>query len=67
LSGTWDEQRQFLQLVGQVWWHAISDFCTAKPCRVIDASLITEMKDMAEQNRRLKRMYAEMRMSETIF
>jgi len=26
----------------------------------MDASLITEMKDMAEQNRRLKRMYAEM-------
>ena len=33
----------------------------------MDASLITEMKDMAEQNRRLKRMYAEMSMSETIF
>ena len=28
----------------------------------MDASLITEMKDMAEQNRRLKRMYAEMGM-----
>jgi putative transposase len=28
----------------------------------MDASLITEMKDMAEQNRRLKKMYAEMRM-----
>ncbi len=28
----------------------------------MDASLITEMKDMAEQNRRLKRMYAEMSM-----
>ena len=26
----------------------------------MDASLITEMKDMADQNRRLKRMYAEM-------
>ncbi|AGI69470.1 putative transposase [Octadecabacter antarcticus 307] len=33
----------------------------------MDASLITEMKDMAEQNRRLKRMYAAMSMSETIF
>jgi putative transposase len=31
-----------------------------------DASLIAEMKDMAEQNRRLKRMYAEMGMPETI-
>lgn len=27
-----------------------------------DASLISEMKDMAEENRRLKRMYAEMSM-----
>ena len=31
-----------------------------------DASLIAVMKDMAEQNRRLKRMYAEMGMPETI-
>ena len=31
-------------------------------CLVIDASLIGEMKDLAEQNRRLKRMYAEMSM-----
>jgi putative transposase len=28
----------------------------------MDASLITEMKDMVEQNRRLKKMYAEMSM-----
>ncbi len=28
----------------------------------MDASLITEMKDMAEQNRRLKKMYVEMSM-----
>ena len=28
----------------------------------MDASLIAEMKDMAEQNRRLKKMYAEMSM-----
>jgi putative transposase len=28
----------------------------------MDASLITEMKDMAEQNRRPKKMYAEMSM-----
>jgi putative transposase len=32
----------------------------------MDASLIAEMKDMSEQNRRLKRMYGEMSMSETI-
>ena len=28
----------------------------------MDASLISEMNDMAEENRRLKRMYAEMSM-----
>ena len=28
----------------------------------MDASLISEMKDMAEQNHRLKKMYAEMSM-----
>ena len=28
----------------------------------MDASLISEMKDMADENRRLKRMYAEMSM-----
>jgi putative transposase len=28
----------------------------------MDASLVAEMKDMADQNRRLKKMYAEMRM-----
>jgi putative transposase len=33
----------------------------------MDASLISEMKDMSEQNRRLKRMYGEMTMSATIF
>jgi putative transposase len=28
----------------------------------MDASLMSEMKDMADENRRLKRMYAEMSM-----
>lgn len=28
----------------------------------MDASMISQMKDMAEENRRLKRMYAEMSM-----
>jgi putative transposase len=32
----------------------------------MDASLVAEMKDMTEQNWRLKKMYAEMSMSETI-
>jgi putative transposase len=35
------------------WWAKFGD---------MDASLIAEMKDMAEQNRRLKKMYAEMSM-----
>ena len=32
----------------------------------MDVSLIAEMKDMAEQNRRLKRMYAEMSMQKDL-
>ena len=46
----------------QVWRYALSADCCAIACRVIDASLISEMKDMAEESRRLKRMYAEMSM-----
>jgi len=48
VSGAWDEQRQFYK------WRA--------KFGGMDASLITEVKDMADQNRRLKRMYAEMSM-----
>ena len=32
----------------------------------MDASLLSEMKDMAEKNRRLKRMYAEMSMQNNL-
>ena len=32
----------------------------------MDASLISEMKAMAEENRRLKRMYADVSMRDTI-
>jgi hypothetical protein len=31
-------------------------------CRVIDASMISQMKALEEENRRLKKMYAEMSM-----
>ena len=62
MPGTWDEQRKFLQVARQIRRHALSAECCAIACRVIDASLISEMKDMAEQNRRLKKMYAEMSM-----
>ena len=46
----------------KVRWIALSADYFVIACRVIDASLISEMKDMAEENRRLKRMYAEMSM-----
>ena len=49
-------------MAGQIWWYALSADCYAIACRVIDASFIAEMKDMAEQNRRLKKMYAQMSM-----
>ena len=49
-------------MAGEVWRHALSGFCFAKPCRVIDGSMMSEMKALAEENRRLKRMYAEMSM-----
>ena len=31
-------------------------------CRVIDASMISQMKALEDENRRLKKMYAEMSM-----
>ena len=38
------------------------------PCRAraMDASMISEMKAMAKENRRLKRMYAEMSMQNDV-
>ena len=41
---------------------ALSGFCSAKPCRVADASVVSQMKAMEEENRRLKRMYADLSM-----
>jgi hypothetical protein len=49
-------------MAGEVWWHALSGFCFAKPCRVTDASMVSQMKAMEEENRRLKRMYADLSM-----
>ena len=46
----------------EVWRHALSGFCFAKPCRVTDASLISQMKALEDENRRLKRMYADLSM-----
>jgi len=43
----------------EVWRHALSGFCKAKPCRVTDASLISQMKAMEDENRRLKRIHPE--------
>jgi hypothetical protein len=33
-----------LQVAVEVWWHALSGFCSAKPCRVTDASIASQMK-----------------------
>ena len=45
-------------MASEVWRYALSADYFVIAFRVIDASLIAEMKDMAEQNRRLKKMYA---------
>jgi hypothetical protein len=42
--------------------HALSGFCNAKPCPVTDASMISQMKALEDENRRLKRMYADLSM-----
>jgi hypothetical protein len=49
-------------VAGKVWRHALSGFCFAKPCRVTDASMVSQMKAMEDENRRLKRMYADLSM-----
>ena len=49
-------------MAGEVWRDALSGFCFAKPCRVTDASLISQMKAIEDENRRLKRMYADLSM-----
>ena len=36
--------------------------CFAFACRVTDASLISQMKAIEDENRRLKRMYADLSM-----
>ena len=42
--------------------HAPPGFCNAKLCRVIDASMISQMKALEDENRRLKRMYVDLSM-----
>jgi hypothetical protein len=46
----------------EVWRHALSADCSAIACRVTDASMVSQMKAMEEENRRLKRMYADLSM-----
>ena len=48
MSGAWYEQRELLQVACEVWG--------------MDASMVSQMKAMEAENRRLKRMYAEMSM-----
>jgi len=57
-----DEQRVVLQMAVEVWRDALSADCYAIACRVINASMISQMKALEDENRRLKKMYAEMSM-----
>ena len=43
----------------EVWRDALSADCYAIACRVIDASMISQMKALEDESRRLKKMYAE--------
>lgn len=49
-------------MAGEVWWNTLSGFHSVIACRVIDASMISQMKGLKDENRRLKMMYGEMRM-----
>ena len=49
-------------MAGQVWRYALHGRVSRSDVPRVDASLIARMKDMAEQNRRLERMYAGMSM-----
>ncbi len=46
----------------KVWLDALHGGVSDSDVPRVCVSLISEMKDMAEENRRLKRMYAEMSM-----
>ena len=46
----------------EVWGHALSGFWFAKPCRVTDASMIAQTRALEDENRRLKKMFAELSM-----
>ncbi len=46
----------------EVWRDALSADYFVIACRVIDASMISQMKALEDENRRLKKMYAEMSM-----
>ena len=49
-------------MAGKVWRYALHGRVSRSDVSRVDASLIAEMKDMAEQNRRLKKMCAVMSM-----
>ena len=57
-----ERERVILQMAGQVCRDALSGFCFAKPCRVTDASLISRMQALEDENRRMKRMCADLSM-----
>ena len=57
-----ERECRVLSIALKVRRHALSAECFAFACRVTDASMISEMKTMAEENRRLKKMFAELSM-----
>lgn len=53
------EERQLLQVARKAWRDALHGRVMHSMIPRAGASLIAEMKDMAEQNRRLKKMHAK--------
>jgi hypothetical protein len=58
----WDEQCCVLPVALKVWRHALHDRVSRSDVPRVDASLISEMKQLQAENARLKRMYADMAM-----
>lgn len=49
-------------MAGEVWRDALSADYVVIACRVIDASMIAQTKALEDENRRLKKMFAELSM-----
>ena len=51
-------QRELLQMACEVWRDALHGRVMRSMIPRVDASMVAQMKAMADENRRLKRMYA---------